>query len=91
MAKKKTAQSEALELLHAAMAEAFRGQVELIKTAAASGEEVKGAAAILNVVRQFLKDNHIEAEPTPGTPMGNLIDDLPFDTAEADPAPRSHH
>lgn len=42
----------------------------------------KGLAAILNVARQFVKDNGIEAIAAPGSPLGNLTDNLtkyPFD------------
>lgn len=34
-------------------------------------------ASVLNVVRQFLKDNGISARPTQGSPLGNLVDSLP--------------
>jgi hypothetical protein len=33
--------------------------------------------AYLNVVRQFLKDNKIEALPASGSPMGKLVEALP--------------
>ena len=45
----------------------------------------KGTAAILNVARQFLKDNNIEAAPREGQPMGRLAEkvaEFPFDPAE---------
>lgn len=35
--------------------------------------------AYLNVIRQFLKDNKIEANAAPGTPMGDLSDLPVFD------------
>lgn len=35
-------------------------------------------AAELNVARQFLKDNNIDGVPKEGTPLGNLVDALPF-------------
>lgn len=45
----------------------------------------KGTAAVLNVARQFLKDNNVEAAPREGQPMGRLADkvsEFPFDPAE---------
>jgi len=38
--------------------------------------EVK--ASDLNVARQFLKDNGIEALPVDGSPLKSLLDELPF-------------
>lgn len=35
-------------------------------------------AADLNVMRQFLKDNGVEALPKAGTPIMNLATELPF-------------
>lgn len=40
----------------------------------------------LNVARQFLKDNGIEAIPTDNSPLKALVDELPFD--EDDNYPR---
>ena len=42
--------------------------------------EVK--ASDLNVARQFLKDNGIEAIPVDNSPLKNLVDELPFNTEE---------
>jgi len=39
--------------------------------------EVK--ASDLNVARQFLKDNNIDAVPTEDSPLQKLISELPFD------------
>jgi hypothetical protein len=44
-----------------------------------SGE---ASATDLNVARQFLKDNGIEALPTAHNPIGNLLADLPFPSAQ---------
>ena len=33
----------------------------------------------LNVARQFLRDNGIDAVPTEGSPLQKLADELPFD------------
>nr|WP_250808780.1 hypothetical protein [Neorhizobium tomejilense] len=35
-------------------------------------------AAELNVARQFLKDNNIDAVPKKDSPLANLVDELPF-------------
>lgn len=35
-------------------------------------------AAEMNVVRQFLKDNNIDAVPKEDSPLGNLVSELPF-------------
>jgi len=36
-------------------------------------------SADLNVARQFLKDNNIDAIPVEGSPLDKLIEELPFD------------
>ena len=36
-------------------------------------------SADLNVARQFLKDNNIDAVPVDGSPLEQLIEELPFD------------
>lgn len=44
-----------------------------------NGNKLPPNAAILNVARQFLKDNKIEAVPAKGSPMGDLSDLPIFD------------
>ena len=39
-------------------------------------------ASDLNVARQFLRDNGIDAVPTEGSPLQRLADELPFDIPE---------
>ena len=39
-------------------------------------------ASDLNVARQFLKDNGIEALPVDNSPLKSLVDELPFDTED---------
>ena len=39
-----------------------------------TGDKLPPNAAILNVARQFLKDNKIEAVPAQGTPLHGLSD-----------------
>ena len=36
-------------------------------------------ASDLNVARQFLKDNNIDAIPVDNSPLKSLMDELPFD------------
>lgn len=76
-----TAPKDALEQLHAAVA------TKLSDTITAMDSDSKGLASILNVARQFLKDNGIDvAAAPPGTPLGKLADkvaEFPFDPAEA--------
>lgn len=70
------ASKESLESLHSAIADKL---TETIREMPA-GE--KGLAAILNVARQFVKDNGIEAIAAPGSPLGNLtkgLTEYPFD------------
>jgi hypothetical protein len=38
-------------------------------------------ASDLNVARQFLKDNNIDAIPVDNSPLKNLMDELPFNEA----------
>lgn len=47
---------------------------ELLKRV--KSEDVK--ASDLNVARQFLKDNNIEALPVENSPLKSLVDELPF-------------
>lgn len=61
-----------LEELHKTLAQELLARIR-------SGEE---KASILNVARQFLKDNGIEAIPVADSPLKSLIDELPFDTED---------
>jgi hypothetical protein len=70
------ASKDALETLHSAIATKLTDAIESMDA------DTKGLAAILNVARQFVKDNGIEAVPAPGSPTGKLADKLkefPFD------------
>lgn len=66
------ADEKALGSLHSRLAEvlkeALQDQVD------ADGNKLPPNAAILNVARQFLKDNKIEAVPAKGTPLHGLAD-----------------
>ena len=61
-----------LDELHTELAETLLQKVR-------SGE---AKASDLNVARQFLKDNGIEAIPTDNSPLKALVDELPFNTEE---------
>jgi hypothetical protein len=76
--KKKT--DEVLSDLHAQLAvHLTHGLVHGMEVMDDSGEikRVPVNPAYLNVVRQFLKDNKMEALPAQGSPMGNLVEALP--------------
>jgi len=45
-------------------------------------KDPEAKASDLNVARQFLKDNGIEAIPTDNSPLKSLVDELPFNTEE---------
>lgn len=73
------AKNTELEALHGTLARKLSDLLDGIDG------EAKGAAAILNVARQFLKDNNIEAELVPGSDLDNLkkrATQFPFDPAE---------
>ena len=61
-----------LKELHGVLAE------ELLKRV----KDPEAKASDLNVARQFLKDNGIEAIPVDNSPLKSLVDELPFDTEE---------
>lgn len=71
----KSASEESLEELHKTLADTLAAAVK-----------AEGAnASILNVARQFLKDNNIQAVPAVGTPLAKLksaVDALPFEGAD---------
>ena len=58
-----------LKELHAVLAEKLLEKVQ----------DPDCTAGFLNVARQFLRDNGIDAVPTEGSPLQNLVDELPFD------------
>ncbi len=78
------ASKKALEELHAKVATTIGEALDEL----AGAEEKKGLAALLNVARQFLKDNNIEAVAAPGSAVGDLakkVTEFPFDPAEDHP------
>ena len=52
---------------------------ELAKVLLERVKDPDAKSADLNVARQFLKDNSIDAVPTKGSPLEELIKELPFD------------
>jgi len=77
-----------LNEMHDALADTL---LDLVK----NGEEVyvdgasvgrrKASAAVLNVARQFLKDNHIDKLPKPGDNLTKLLQALPEGDEEQGP------
>jgi len=63
----KRASEDILSTLHSALAEVF---LHKLRTGEAS-------AADLSVIRQFLRDNGITADPTANEALKNIVDELP--------------
>lgn len=63
-----TATKDMLDSLHRAVCEDLMAKIK-------SGD---AKAADLAAAIKFLKDNGIEAIPVEGSPLGNLVDNLPF-------------
>lgn len=55
---------------------------ELAKVLLERVKDVDAKSADLNVARQFLKDNNIDAVPTGDNPLQKLMEELPFDEKE---------
>ena len=60
-----------LKELHAVLAEKLLEKVR----------DPECKASDMNVARQFLKDNNIDAIPVDNSPLKSLMDELPFDEA----------
>lgn len=69
---------EAIEALHAELATGLKEGLDAIRKDIKAGVVPKGAASFLNVTRQFLKDNGVDAIPVKGTPLGDLKEEFPF-------------
>ena len=65
--------SEKLKELHEVLA------TELLKRV----KNTDAKSSDLNVARQFLKDNNIDAVPTEDSPLKKLMEELPFDNEKA--------
>jgi hypothetical protein len=68
------ADEKALSGLHGKLAEILQEAITQDYGVDDMGVKVPPPAAILNVARQFLKDNKIEAVAAPGTPLHDLAD-----------------
>ena len=60
-----------LKELHALLAEKLLAKVK----------DPDAKSSDLNVARQFLRDNGIDAVPTEGSPLQRLAEELPFDVS----------
>ena len=72
------ADEKALGSLHGKLAEVLKDALSQTYTDEA-GNVLPPPAAILNVARQFLKDNKIEAVAAQGSPLADLADLPVFD------------
>lgn len=84
MTKTKRASEAALAELHAELAGTLKKAVQF------RDENGQPVAALLNVARQFLKDNKIEAEAPPGSPLRDLADLPEFEDEMPDTAGPAH-
>lgn len=81
------ASEAALAELHAALATTLKGALQKVDP-----ETGLPNAAILSVARQFLKDNHIEADPTAAKgPLQGLAGLPVFDDSNVVPIKQSSH
>jgi hypothetical protein len=68
------ADEKALAGLHGKLAEVLQEAISKDYLDPETGEKLPPPAAILNVARQFLKDNKIEAIAAEGSPLAGLAD-----------------
>ena len=68
------ADEKALAGLHGKLAEVLKDALEQDYIDPDTGVKLPPPAAILNVARQFLKDNKIEAVSVEGSPLHSLAD-----------------
>lgn len=74
-------EKEIMEMLHRVLAETLLARVQ----------DPEAKSSDLNVARQFLKDNHIDALPTENSPLGDLVRSLPnFNDDDADASEMRH-
>lgn len=76
------ADEKALGSLHGKLADVLREALEQPYSDPETGAKLPPPAAILNVARQFLKDNKIEAIAAEGSPLAGLADLPVFDEDE---------
>jgi hypothetical protein len=68
------ADEKALGSLHGKLAEVLKDAIEQDYIDPDTGMKIPPPAAILNVARQFLKDNKIESIAAEGSPLAGLAD-----------------
>jgi hypothetical protein len=68
------ADEKSLAGLHGKLAEVLKEALDQDYLDPDTGQKLPPPAAILNVARQFLKDNKIEALAVEGSPLHNLAD-----------------
>lgn len=73
------ADEKALGSLHGKLADVLRDAISQDYIDPDTGMKLPPPAAILNVARQFLKDNKIEAIAVEGSPLAGLADLPVFD------------
>jgi hypothetical protein len=73
------ADEQALGSLHGKLAEILKDAISQDYIDPDTGMKLPPPAAILNVARQFLKDNKIEAIAAEGSPLAGLADLPVFD------------
>jgi len=74
----KRASVDTIGIIHGKLARVFIEALDTIDPAE------RGAASLFNVIRQFVKDNGVDALPVSGTPLGTLahkVAEFPFDPA----------
>jgi len=75
----KRASVDAIAGIHGKLAQVFSEALDVLDPTE------RGAAAILNVIRQFVKDNGVDAVAAPGSALGTLADKVaafPFDPVQ---------
>jgi hypothetical protein len=82
MAAAKDALQKLHEVLAQTLADAITEGVPVKDDETGEVTKAPAPAAILNVARQFLKDNNIEAVAVPGKPLASLASKLPFAGSE---------
>lgn len=80
--------TQEMDTLHSQLARTLKEEIESFKVPIEVADEdgkikkvqrdKKGLAALLNVARQFLKDNDVTAQAVPESPLKSLADSLPF-------------
>ncbi len=76
---KNSATESELGSLHTELAKILKKQIKM------TDEDGKANASILNVARQFLKDNGIDASPEHNQELKELSEELPFEGINVTP------